>query len=202
MEATLDEAGDVALHVVAEIVEADLVVRHVGDVAGVGGAACSVGERLVGVDDARGEAEEAVELAHPGCVATREVVIDGDEVGALAFERCEEERERRGKRLSLTGLHLGDGAFKEHHASDQLHIVVAHAERAASAFAADGEGLGEQALGRLALVAAAAELGNAAAELVVGKVGQRGLELIDALGHGPEALHAALVLGADDLGDD
>jgi len=61
--AALDLVGDFELHVVAEVVEAELVVGAVGDVGGVGFAALLVGE--VVDDDTDGEAEEAVDFSHP-----------------------------------------------------------------------------------------------------------------------------------------
>ena len=68
-------------HVVAQVVEAELVVRAVGDVGAVLHA-LHVGRVVVGEHDADLEAEEAVDLAHPLRVAAGEVVVGGDEVHA------------------------------------------------------------------------------------------------------------------------
>ncbi len=75
----LDHVFEVELHVVAEVVEAELVVGAVGDVGGVGFTALLVVE--VVDDDTDGEAEEAVDLAHPLGVALGEVVVDGGRRG-------------------------------------------------------------------------------------------------------------------------
>ena len=93
---------ELVLHVVAQIVEAELVVRAVGDVGGVGCGALAVVEAVH--DDADGEAEEAVDLAHPLRVAAGEVVVDGDDVHALAGERVEVGRQGRDERLAFAGL--------------------------------------------------------------------------------------------------
>ena len=70
------------LHVVAEVVEAELVVGAVRDVGGIGIPPLGIGQA---VDDAAdGEAEEAIDRAHPLGVAPRQVVVDGDDVHALA----------------------------------------------------------------------------------------------------------------------
>ena len=72
-------------HVVAEIIEAELVVRAVGDVAIVG-----LLTRLgfhVALDRAHGKAQRHVQRAHPFHVAAGEVIVDRDHVHALAFER-------------------------------------------------------------------------------------------------------------------
>ena len=79
--------GEAHRHVVAEVVEAELVVGAVGDVGAVllallGGRGLEPGD-----DQADGEAEEAVDRAHPLGVAAGEVVVDGDEMDALAAER-------------------------------------------------------------------------------------------------------------------
>ncbi len=109
--AALDHVGELELHVVAEVVEAELVVGAVGDVGGVGFAALLVGE--VVDDDADGEAEEAVDLAHPLGVALGEVVVDGDDVDAAAGEGVEVAGEGGDEGLAFAGLHLGDLARVE-----------------------------------------------------------------------------------------
>ena len=69
-------------HVVAQVVEAHLVVGAVGDVGGVGRAALVA--REVVDDQAHAQAQEAVHLAHPLAVALGQVVVHGDDVHALA----------------------------------------------------------------------------------------------------------------------
>ena len=65
---------------------------------------------------------------------------------------------RRDERLALAGPHLGDLAAVQDHAADELHVVVAHAERAPRALAADGERLGQDVVERGAVVELLAEL--------------------------------------------
>ena len=151
------------LHVVAQVVEAELVVGAVGDVGGVGRAALVVVEAVD--DDADGQAEEAVDLAHPLGVAAGEVVVDGDDVDALAGERVEIDRQRGDQRLALAGLHLGDGALVQHHAADQLHVEMALAERALGGLAHGGEGGHQEVVEVDAGGEPGAELGRAGAEL-------------------------------------
>ena len=69
-------------HVVAQIVKAHLVVRAVGDIGGIGLAALRVRKSVD--DQAYGQAEVAIDLAHPLAVALGEVVVDRDDVHALA----------------------------------------------------------------------------------------------------------------------
>ena len=82
--AALDHFFFVDGHVVAEIVEAELIVRAVGDVGSVGRS--SLGGGQVMDDQADGETEEAVDLAHPLRVALGKIIVDGDDVNAFSGE--------------------------------------------------------------------------------------------------------------------
>ena len=141
------QSCEVELHVVAQVVEAELVVGAVGDVGGVGFAALLVVQIVH--DDADGQAEEAVELAHPLGVAFGQVVVDGDDVHAAPAERVQINRQGGDQRLAFTGLHFGDLALVQHHAADQLHIEVAHVQHAAAGLADHGEGLDQKVVQRL-----------------------------------------------------
>ena len=153
-------------HVVAQVVEAELGVRAVRDVRRVGRALLLVG--LVVLQHADGQAEAFVDRAHPVRVAAGEVVVDGDDVDALAGERVEHDRERAGERLALAGAHLGDLAVVQDHAADQLHVEVAHPHRAPADLAGERERLRQQLVERLASSCArVAQLGELLAELVV-----------------------------------
>ena len=127
----------------------------------------------VGLDDADLEAEEAVDLAHPLGVALGEVVVDGDQVGAVAGEPVEVHRHRGDERLALAGLHLGDVAVVEHDAADQLDVEGTHAERALGRLARDRERLEEQVVERLAVLVPLPELGGLGAQLFVAQAGDR-----------------------------
>ncbi len=144
--AALDHVGELELHVVAQVVEAELVVGAVGDVGGVGVAALLVGK--VVDDDAGGHAEEAVDLAHPLGVALGEVVVDGDDVDAAAGERVEVGGQGGDEGFALAGLHFGDFALVEDGAADDLDVEVAHADDALAGLADDGEGLRQQRVER------------------------------------------------------
>ena len=96
-------------HVVAEVVEPELVVRPVRDVGRVRGPA--LGRRHLRLDQPDRDAERAVDRPHPLGVALGEVVVHGDDVDALSGERVQVDGQRRGEGLALTGLHLGDLAL-------------------------------------------------------------------------------------------
>ena len=108
--AALHHLLEMILHVVAQIVEAQFVVGGVGHVAGIGHAALLVGEAVH--DDAGGEAEETVDLAHPARVAAGEIVVDGDDMDALAGQRVEVDGKGGDQRLAFAGLHFGDAGLR------------------------------------------------------------------------------------------
>ena len=125
-------------HVVAQVVETELVVGAVGDVGRVG----RLTRRLVEVrhDDAGAQAQELVHLAHPVAVATGQVIVHRHDVHTAPGECVQVGRQRGDQGLALAGAHFGDLALVQHHAADQLHIEMAHAQHPAGRLAHQGEG--------------------------------------------------------------
>ena len=115
---------------------------------------------VAGDDQADGQAEPAVDLAHPLGVAGRQVVVDRDEVHAPAGEAVEVGRQGRDERLALAGLHLGDPAEVQGGAAHELHVVVALADGALGGLARDRERLDQEVVEVLAVVEPLAELGG------------------------------------------
>ena len=133
--------------VVAQVVEAELRVGAVDDVAGVGLLLVDV--VLARLEDADRHAEQVVDRLHPLGVAPRQVVVHRDEVDALALhgiavlvtrgERVQDHGQRGGERLALAGPHLGDRAVVEDHAADHLDVEMALAESAPAGLARERE---------------------------------------------------------------
>ena len=73
--------------VVPEIVEAELAVRPVGDVALVSGLALVV--RNIVFDASDGEAEKFINLSHPLGISTRQIIVHGHEINVLSRKRVE-----------------------------------------------------------------------------------------------------------------
>ena len=177
IERLLDHVRARIFHIVAQVIEPELIVGAVGDVGAVGVAPLLVGE--VGDDHPDRHAEEAVDLAHPVGVAAGEIVVDGDDVDALALERIEIDRERRDQGLTLAGLHLGDLAAVERDAADQLDVVMALAERADGRFAHRREGFGQKIVELGAVAEALAEDFGLGAQLLVRQSGDGRFETVD-----------------------
>ncbi len=177
--AVLDLLLDRVGHVVAQVVEAELGVRAVRDVAGVGGLLVLVGLHVL--QHADRHPEPLIDRAHPLGVATGQVVVDGDDVDAVAAQAVERDGERSGQRLALAGLHLGDVAAVQDHAADQLHVEVAHAHRPPADLSRDRERLRQHVIERRARLRALTQLAEALAQLVVGLELELGLERADQL---------------------
>ena len=133
--AALDDAVERDRHVVAQVVEAELGVRAVGDVGLVRGLAPVEVHVELGLDVGDGHPEALVDALVPLGIALGEVVVDGDEVHALTedapvmrldgWERVQVEREARDERLAFACLHLGDVALVQHDPAH--HLDVEHA---------------------------------------------------------------------------
>src|SRR5205085_6994895 len=97
--AALNELFRIARHIVAQIIEAKLVVGSVGDICPV----CIAARRRVGlmpVDAINGEPMELIQWTHPLAVTTGEVVIDSYKMYTAARERIQKSGECRNQRLS------------------------------------------------------------------------------------------------------
>ncbi len=110
--------------VVAKVIEAELAVRAVGDVALILLAALL--RHLVVLNNADGESKKCVELAHPLRIALREVVVHCNNMDATSREGVQVNGQRANERLTLAGGHFGNAAAMQHHAADELHIEMNH----------------------------------------------------------------------------
>jgi hypothetical protein len=228
-EVPLHELREVAGHVVAQVVEAELVVGAVRDVAAVGllpGAGAKVLQAGVGMglvevlgvvdegpvlalalrlDHAQRQPEQREDGAHPAGVAASQVVVDGDQVRAPPGERVEVERQRRDQGLALAGLHLRDLALVEDDSPHQLDVVRPQPDRPPCRLADDREGFDQhllQDLGRTAtLLYPRLELVGARAQAGVVEGLEVGLEGGDGLGRAHVLLDLPVV-GVDQAGDE
>ena len=175
--AALHLFGEILRHVVAQVVEAELRVGAVHHVAGVRAVLLVVGLHVL--QHPHRESQSLVDRAHPFGVAAGEVVVDGDQVHALAGQRVERHRERGRERLALAGLHLRDAALVQRHRADQLHVEVAHPHLALAGLAHDREALGEERVEILPVRGALAQRVDPLAQLRVAVVFELGLERAD-----------------------
>src|SRR6188508_3370786 len=112
-------------------------------------------------------------------------------VNALRYDGSVDER------LALADAHLGDLAVVQRHAADQLHVEVAHAERALAGLADDRERLGQHLVERRAAGDARLELVRLGAQRGVVERRKRRLERVDLADGGRVLLEQALVPAAE-----
>ena len=123
--AALHEVGRRNGHVVAQIVETELIVSSEGDICLVSLAALRrVGAVLV--DTVNGKTVEHIERSHPLGVTLGQIVVDGHHVHTVASQGIQEHRERSHERLTFTRCHLGNLTLMEHGTTEELHVVVDH----------------------------------------------------------------------------
>ena len=111
-----------------------------------------------------------MDAAHHLGVALGQIVVDRDQVDALAGQRVEIRGQRADEGLALTGLHLGDVAEVQRGAAHHLHVVVTLAEDALGGLADGRERLGEQVVEALAVGVALLVLVGERPQLGVGEV--------------------------------
>ena len=192
----LDQVLGALGHVVAQVVEAELVVGAVGDVTGV--LLTALDGRLAHEDAAGGQPQEAVDTPHEVGLVLGEVVVDGDDVDALAGQ-CPQVGGHRGhERLTLTSLHLGDVAAVEGSAAHDLNVVGAHAQHAVGGLHDRGEGLGKQIVECLAVLVALLELVSHVAQFGVGELAVLLGKRLDLVGDGIKLLQGAALANAKD----
>ena len=121
-------------HVVTQIVETVFVVGSVCNVRQISLAAFFF---LNAVDNAANcQPQESVQFAHPLHVTLSQVIIDGDDVNAFAFQRIQISRQRSHQSLTFTSLHLGNTSLMEYDAADDLYTEVFHAQGSLCTFTA------------------------------------------------------------------
>jgi len=193
----LHQLFGIELHVVAQVVEAEFIVGTVGYVGTIGGLALFVVETMH--DDTNGKAEEVVQLPHPCGVALGEVVVDGDDVHALAGERIEHHGQRGDQRLAFTGLHLGNLAVMQRHAAHKLDVEVAHVEHALARLTDECEHFGQHVVEFAPFFHLLAVFGDADGEILVAEGLHLRFEGVDGGDDGAKAFDVAVVLGTEDL---
>ena len=228
MVSPLHAVLQIELHVVTQVVEAELVVGAVGNVGRISLTTLIVIEIVH--DYAHRQAKEGIKLSHPLRVAFSEVVVDGDDVNTFSGKRIQIYREGGNQGFAFASLHFGDLALVQHRAADQLDVEMAHIQHAPPGFADYGKGLRKDfvqrffehrielcfagsgrdrliiyVVGRGALDGLANTLTQFLGfgpKLGIRELLHLGLKQVNLRNNGPQALHLALVLSPDDFGDD
>ena len=152
-------------HVVAEIVEAQLVVGHIGDVAAVGSLSL-LGGHLV-QDNADLQSQELMHLTHPLRISLCQIVVDSNDMNALSLQRIQISRTGGNQGLTFTGTHLCDTSLMQHDAADELYRIMLHAQYALRSLPHRGEGLRQKVIQCLAVGQPLLELRGLCLQLLI-----------------------------------
>ena len=197
IQAPLDPALLAEGHVVAQIIETELVVCAIGNITGIGRLALLHGQ--ASDDHPRAEPQKGINLPHPLGVAPGQIIIDRDHMHAGAGQRIEAGRERGHQGLALARAHLGDIAVIERHAADQLHIKMPHAQHAPAGLAHQGKGLGQRLFELLAARDPQPQSLDAGRKVRLGKAPQIGCKRVDLPDGLVQALDDPVVSGAEEF---
>jgi hypothetical protein len=115
-----------APHLVAQVVEHQLLVAGVDDVPRVGGA--PFGGLLAGDDQPGGQAQRAIERRQLRRIAGGQIVVHRDHVHHPPRQRGGGRGQRRRQRLALAGRQLRHPAAQHRRGRHQLHVVGRHAQ--------------------------------------------------------------------------
>jgi len=184
-------------HIVAQVVEAELVVGAVGDVGGVGGL--PLGRRHLRQDRADAQAQEMMDAAHLLGLELGQVVVHRHDVDALAVQRVQVGGHHTDQGLALTGLHLGDVAPVQGRGALNLDVEVPLAQHPPARLPDGGEGLGHQLVQRFAVLAALPQLRGLALQFLVRHLEVVALDRIDLDGHRLELLEGTTLTHVQQL---
>ena len=119
------------------VIEAELIVGTEGNVGFIGLALGSIVHRAQHHADR--QPQEIINLPHPLGVTLSQVVVHGNDVNTFAADCVEVGWQSRNQCLTFTGTHLGNLVVVQDHPADQLHVIMAHIERAHRGFSTNRE---------------------------------------------------------------
>ena len=182
-------------HVVAQIVESELIVRTIGDIRLIHRLA--VFRRDIVDNQSDLESEETVNLSHPLAVSLCQIVVDCDDMYALSGQRIEVYRQRCHKGLALAGFHLSDASLMQDDAADDLYPVVTHAEHAVRRLSHGRKRLRQQRIQRLTVRITLLELRRLGAQFLIRELAVLVLQRIDLVGNRTDLLQLMLAVRSE-----
>ncbi len=122
---TLHQILRIGGHVVAQIIETELVVRTKRNICQIS-TATGVTVRLVLVYAVHTHTVEHIQRSHPFGVTLGQIVIHRDNMYAVSGQGVQEHRQRSHQCLSFSGSHLGNLSLMQYDTTEELHIIVDH----------------------------------------------------------------------------
>ena len=133
-------------HIVTEVVEAEFIIRSVGNIGIIGNL--SLIEIKVMDNEAYRETQEFINLAHPFTVSFGQVIIDRNDMNPFSFQRIQIHRSRCHQGFTFAGAHFCNIAAMEDDAADELYIKMTHAQYTAGCFADYRKSFGQDIIQR------------------------------------------------------
>ena len=138
---------------------------------------------------------------HPLGVPGRQVVIDRDQVNALASQGVEVGGHGRDQGLSLSGLHLGDSSLMESSRPDHLHVVGPLAQHPPGDFPHNRERFRSQVVEAFAARDSLSKVPGAGGKLGVGEPLGVTLQRVDPVRQSRQALERTAFPRLENLGE-
>ncbi len=155
-------------HVVTQVIKAHFVVCAIGHVGGVGFSALCVVHVMQ--DHTHRHAHETKDVFHPFALEFGKVIIDGDDVHAVACKGVEVGGQGCGMRFAFTCFHLRNAPLMKADTAHDLHGEEFLAIHAPHGFAKGGEGIGEDVIEGFALLQAFFEFGGFVLQRLIGQL--------------------------------
>ena len=113
------------------------------------------------------KAQESIYLSHPLRVTLCQVVVDGYNVHAFAFQRVKIRRQCGNQSLTFACLHLGDTSLMKGYTADYLHLEMLHAYASCRRLSAHSKSLNQYIVQGLACCQSFLELGCLALKFLI-----------------------------------
>ena len=137
-------------HVITQVVEAEFVVCAVGNISSI--SSLAVREVHIMHNQANRQAQRFIDTAHVFAVTTGKIVIDSNNMHALARKSVEVYRRSRYKCFALAGTHLGNFAAVQHNAAYHLYVKMTHTGNTLRCLADNSKGLRQNIIQSFALL--------------------------------------------------
>ena len=136
------------LHVVTQIVKAELIVRAIRNIRKICGYFFFVA--LLRYDYTHRQTKKIVETSHPTGIASREIIVHRHHMHTALCQRVEIDRQGCHQRFAFARAHLSNFAAVQDHATNQLHIKMTHAKHAHTCLAHNSKSFRQQGVKRSA----------------------------------------------------
>ena len=125
MMIALEHLFQFRFHVVAQIVEPQLIIGRIGHIALI----CDffLVLRHPRHNDTSGHPKGAVDRAHPFSVTFGQIIVDRDHMHTAPGQRVQVNRQCRHQGLALAGLHFRDIALMQEDTADELYVKMSQA---------------------------------------------------------------------------